>query len=116
MTGLDLTRTGGIDAPTALEVICEIGLAMRTGWPSVKHVPSCRGSCPGNKIAGWKRYLSQSDPTAHHAATALQLAAPWQSYTRNALGVYDGRMKGRRGAPVAISTTADSLYRSSCNP
>jgi transposase len=74
MTGVDLTQIDGIDSLTALKVLSEIGLDM-TRWPTSKHFASWLGLCPGNKLAGGKRYGMRSKPSANRAATALRLAA-----------------------------------------
>lgn len=59
ITGVDLTRIDGIEALTALKLISEIGLEM-TRWPTVTHVASWLGRCPGTTISGGKRYRCSS--------------------------------------------------------
>jgi len=53
LTGVDLTRIDGIDAPTALTVVGEIGLDM-TRWPTEKHSASWLGLAPGSHLSGGK--------------------------------------------------------------
>jgi transposase len=110
MTGVDLTQIDGIDSLTALKVISEIGLDM-TCWPTSKHFASWLGLCPGNKISGGKRYRIRSKPSANRAATALRLAAQGLANSHSALGAYYRRMRGRLGAPKAITATAHKLAR-----
>lgn len=51
MTGVDLPAIEGIDEPTALTIISEIGLE-RGRWPPVKHVTSWLGRCPHPQVSG----------------------------------------------------------------
>jgi transposase len=52
-TGVDLTAIAGIDEPTALTIISEIGLDMGRG-PTVKHFPAWLGLCPHHRVSGGK--------------------------------------------------------------
>jgi hypothetical protein len=110
MTGVDLTQIDGIDALSALKLLSEIGLDM-SPWPTVKHFTSWLGLCPGTKITGGKRYRSRSKPTANRAAAVLRLAAQSLARSQSALGAYYRRMRGRLGAPAAITATAHKLAR-----
>jgi transposase len=51
MTGVDLTALEGIDEPTALTSISEIGLDMGQ-WPTVKQFTSWLGRCPHHRVSG----------------------------------------------------------------
>ena len=51
ITGVDLTAMEGLDEPTALTSISEIGLDMGR-WPTVKHVPAWLGRCPHPRVSG----------------------------------------------------------------
>jgi len=53
VTGVDLTAIAGIDEPTALTIISEIGLDMGR-WPTVKHFTSWLGLCPHHRVSGGK--------------------------------------------------------------
>jgi transposase len=53
MTGVDLTAIEGIDEPTALTIISEIGLDMGR-WPTMKHFTSWLGVCPHPQVSGGK--------------------------------------------------------------
>ncbi len=108
LTGVDLTRIDGIDAPTALKVVAEIGLDM-TRWPTEKHFASWLGLAPGSKISGGKRLSGRTKPSTSRAATALRLAANSLHHSRSALGAFYRRLKGRLGAPKAITATAHKL-------
>jgi hypothetical protein len=53
ITGVDLTALEGMDEPTALTSIREIGLD-RGRWPTVQHVTSWLGLCPHHRVSGGK--------------------------------------------------------------
>jgi len=110
LTGIDLTRIDGIDGPTALKVIAEIGLDM-TRWPTEKHFASWLGLAPGSKVSGGKRLSGRTKPSASRAAAALRLAASSLHHSRSALGAFYRRLRGRLGAPKAITATAHKLAR-----
>jgi transposase len=74
LTGVDLTRIDGIDAPTALKIVVEIGLDM-IRWPTEKHFASRLSLAPGRKISRGKKISGRTKPSASRVAAALQLAA-----------------------------------------
>jgi transposase len=110
LTGVDLTRIDGIDAPTALKVVAEIGLDM-TRWPIEKHFASWLSLAPGSKVTGGKQLSGRTKPSASRAAAALRLSASSLYHSRSALGAFHRRMKARLGAPKAITATAHKLAR-----
>ncbi len=110
LTGVDLTTIDGIDGPTALKVLSEVGTDM-TRWPTAKHFCSWLGLCPGSRKSGGKMLSSRTKPCANRAALALRLAAHALHRSRTALGAFLRRMKGRLGGPKAITATAHKLAR-----
>lgn len=110
MTGVDLTAIEGIDEPTALTVISEIGVD-RGRWPTVKHVTSWLGLCPHHRVSGGKVLSRRTTPYANRAATALRLAAASLHHSQSALGTCFRRLKARLGTPKAITATAHKLAR-----
>lgn len=108
LTGVDLTHIDGIDAPTALTVVGEIGLDM-TRWPTEKHFASWLGLAPGSHLSGGKQRSGRTKPSASRAAAALRLAASSLYHSRSALGAFHRRLKARLGAPKAITATAHKL-------
>jgi transposase len=110
MTGVDLTAMEGIDEPTALTIISEIGLDMGR-WPTVKHFTSWLGLCPHHQVSGGKVLSRSTKPCANRAATALRLAASCLQRSQSALGAFFRRMKARLGTPKAITATAHKLAR-----
>jgi transposase len=110
LTGVDLTRIDGIDAPTALKVVAETGLDM-SRWPSEKHFASWLTLAPGTKVSGGKTLSGRTKPSASRAAAALRLAAHSLHHSKSALGAFFRRLKARLGAPKAITATAHKLAR-----
>ena len=110
LTGVDLTRIDGIDAPTALKVVAETGLDMRR-WPSDKHFASWLTLAPGTKVSGGKTISGHTKPSASRAAAALRLAARSLHHSKSALGAFFRRLKARLGAPKVITATAHTLAR-----
>lgn len=110
ITGVDLTRIDGIDDHTALKLVSEIGMDMNR-WPTVRHFTSWLGLCPGNKRSGGKSLSGRTKPSANRAAAALRMAASSLHRSQTALGAFLRRMKGRLGAPKAITATAHKIAR-----
>jgi len=110
MTGVDLTRIDGIDAPTVLKVLSETGLDM-SRFPTEKHFASWMGLCPGNKTSGGKILSSKTKPSANRAAAAFRLAANGLHNSHSALGAFLRRKKAQLGKPQAITATAHKLAR-----
>ena len=108
--GVDLTAIEGIDEPTALTIISEIGLDMGR-WPTVKHFTSWLGLCPHHRVSGGKVLSRGTKPCANRAVTALRLAASCLQRSQRALGAFFRRMNARLGTPKAITATAHKLAR-----
>jgi len=110
MTGVDVTRIEGIQAPTALSIISEIGIDM-SPWPTEKHFASWLGLCPGSKISGGKVLSSKTKPSSNRAAHAFRLAAYSLQQSKSAIGAFLRRKKAQIGAPKAITATAHKIAR-----
>ncbi len=110
MTGVDLTKIVGLEAPTVLTIIAEVGLDM-SRWPTSKHFASWLGLCPGSKISGGKNFSSKSKPSANRAAHAFRIAAHSLHRSQSATGAFLRRKKAQLGAPKAITATAHKIAR-----
>ena len=110
MTGVDLTRTDGIDGFTALKVTSEVGTDM-TKWPSAKHFASWLGLSPDHRITGGRVMGAKIKPNSSRAAAALRLAAHGLHRSDSALGAFLRRKKAQLGAPKAITAMAHKLAR-----
>lgn len=110
VTGVDLTELEGLDEGSALALISEIGMDM-SKFPSVKHFCSWLGLCPHWKKTGGKVKSSRTRPGSTRAAAVLRLVASNLHSSEGALGAFLRRMKGRLGAPAAITAAAHKLAR-----
>jgi transposase len=110
VVGIDLTELEGLSENTALALIGEIGTDM-TKFATVKHFCSWLGLCPQFKKTGGQVKSSRTRPGLSRAAGLLRLAASSLHSSKSALGAYLRRLKGRLGAPAAVTATAHKLAR-----
>lgn len=110
MTGVNLTQIVGLNTPTVLTIIAEVGLDM-SRWSTSKHFASWLGLCPGSKISGGKNFSSKSKPSANRAAHAFRMAAYSLHRSQTAIGAFLRRKKAQLGAPKAITATAHKIAR-----
>lgn len=108
--GTDLTRIDGISSSIALTLFCEIGPVVDK-FPTAKHFCSWLGLSPNNKISGGKILYSKTKKTSNKATYAFRLAANSLYSSKSYLGDYFRRMRGRHGAPKAITVTAHKIAR-----
>jgi transposase len=69
----------------------------------------CISTLPRAQFSG--RSTGRTRPGVNRAATALRLAAHGLHRSQGALGAFLRRMKGRLGAPAALTATAHKLAR-----
>jgi transposase len=110
ISGVDLTRIDGIDVGVAQTVISEVGFDM-TRWKTEAHFASWLGLCPDNGITGGKVIRKGTRHVINRAATALRLAATTLLRSQSYLGAQYRRLRGRLGAPKAITAMAHMLAR-----
>ena len=110
VTGVDLTQIPGIDAPSALKIISEIGLDM-SKWKTEKHFCSWLGLSPNNKVSGGKRLSSRTKRTANPVALTLRICANALYNSQSALGAFLRRKKASLGAPKAVTACAHKQAR-----
>jgi transposase len=110
MTGVDLTAIPGVEASSALKIISEIGVDL-SRWADSKHFANWTGLSPGNKVSGGKRLSGKSKRTSNQVASTLRMAASTLHRSDSALGAFYRRMKGRVGAPKAITATAHKMAK-----
>ena len=110
VVGIDLTQLEGLDQTSALNLISEIGTDMGK-FPTVKHFCSWLGLCPNFKKTGGRVKSSRTRPGTNRAASVLRMAASSLHRSKGALGAFLRRMKGRLGAPQAVTATAHKLAR-----
>ena len=110
LLGTDLTLIDGISELTAHVVFTEVGPDL-SQFKTVGHFCSWLGLCPNNKISGGKVLSSHTRPGSNRLAHALRLSANSLWKSKSYLGDYFRRMRGRHGAPKAITSTAHKLAR-----
>ncbi len=110
ISGVDLTRIDGIDVGVAQTVISEVGVDM-TRWKTEAHFASWLGLCPDNRITGGKVIRKGTRHVINRAATALRLAATTLLRSQSYLGAQYRRLRGKLGAPKAITAMAHKLAR-----
>jgi hypothetical protein len=108
ISGVDLTLIDGIDVGVAQTVISEVGLDM-TRWKTEAHFASWLGLCPGNRITGGKVLRRRTRHVINRAATALRLGATTSLKSQSYLGAQYRRLRGKLGAPKAITAMAHKL-------
>ncbi len=99
-----------MDVLSVQTILSEVGLDP-SPFPSAKHFCSWLGLCPNNRITGGRIKSSQTQKNSNRAASAFRLAAQSLARSNNALGAFYRRMRGRLGAPKALTATAHKLAR-----
>jgi transposase len=110
ISGVDLTRIDGIDVGVAQTIISEVGVDMMR-WKTEAHFASWLGLCPDNRITGGKVIRKGTRHVVNRAATALRLAATTLLRSQSYLGAQYRRLRGKLGAPKAITAMAHKLAR-----
>ena len=110
ISGVDLTRIDGIDVGVAQTLISEVGVDM-TRWQTEAHFASWLGLCPDNRITGGQVIRKGTRHVVNRAATALRLAATTLLRSQSYLGAQYRRLRGKLGAPKAITAMAHKLAR-----
>jgi len=108
ISGVDLTRIAGIDVSVAQTILSEVGLDMAR-WPDEHHFASWLGLCPDNRITGGRVIRRGTRRVINRAATALRIAATTLLRSQSYLGAQYRRLRGRLGAPKAITAMAHKL-------
>ena len=110
ISGVDLTRIDGIDVGVAQTLISEVGVHMMR-WKTEAHFASWLGLCPDHRITGGKVIRKGTRHVVNRAATALRLAATTLLRSQSYLGAPYRRLRGKLGAPNAITAMAHKLAR-----
>jgi hypothetical protein len=103
--GVNLCTIAGINDSTMLRLLGEVGNDM-SRFPTVKHFVSWLGLSPKNKQSGkMKRRVKSSKGNCAGEIFRLSAQALITS-KHNAIGAFMRRLKGRKGAPVAVKAGA----------
>ena len=109
--GVDLTAVPGIQTPTVMVFLAELGPGFTGKFPSAKHFASWLGLCPDNRISGGKVLSAATRDVNSRVAEALRLAAQSLWRAQNYFGDLFRRWKARLGTPKAITAMAHKLAR-----
>ena len=108
--GVDLTAIEGIEVPTALVIVGEIGVDV-SKVPTEKHFTSWLGLCPNHYQSNHTLKSRRVRKGKNRLAIALRLAARSLHRSHSALGAFFRRMNSRLGYKGAITATAHKLAR-----
>lgn len=108
--GVDLTAIEGIEVPTALVIVGEIGVDV-SKFPTEKHFTSWLGLCPNHYQSNHTLKSRRVRKGKNRLAIALRLAARSLHRSHSALGAFFRRMNSRLGYKGAITATAHKLAR-----
>jgi transposase len=108
LLGVDLTQIDGVGVLTASAFLVNAGRDM-SPWPTEDHFASWLGLSPNVKQSAGHTRSGPTRKTASALAHALRLAAMTISRLDSYLGAYCRRLKGRIGAPKAVTATARKL-------
>lgn len=106
--GKDATALSGVTDYTWLQLLSETGTDL-SRWPSEKHFTSWLGLSPGQGDSGKKKksVKKKGAPTAGQIFRTIAQSLLNSKYL--AWGSFARRLKGRKGAPIAIKATARKL-------
>jgi transposase len=110
VAGVDLTRIDGIKVNTIQTILCEAGLDM-SPWKTENHFVSWIGLCPRNDVSGGKILKRKTRKVKSRLATAFRLAASTLRESDSYLGAQYRRLRGRLGAPKAMTAMGAKLAR-----
>jgi transposase len=107
--GVDLTKIDGISTKAARMVLAEVGLDV-SAFPNEKHFVSWLRLSPHTPISGGKTLTKKRNGTgATRIAHVLRMCALPLSRSKTALGAYWRRIARRKGASVAVFSTARKI-------
>jgi transposase len=108
ISGVDWSRVDGIDVQVAQSVIAEVGVDLGS-FPDEKNFTSWMTLRPCNDSSGRKMLNRHTPKSANRAKVAFRQAASALERSQSYLGAQYRRLKGRLGAPKAITAMARKL-------
>jgi transposase len=112
--GVNLCSIAGINDSTMLRILSEVGPDM-SRFPTVKHFVSWLGLSPKNKQSGKMKRRVKSGKGSVAGEIFRQSAQSLSTSKHNAIGAFIRRLKGRKGAPVAIKAGARKIAQAVYN-
>jgi len=108
LLGVDLTQIDGVGVLTVSSFLVNAGRDM-SPWMTENHFASWLGLSPNVRQSAGKTRSGSTRKTASALAHALRMAVMTIGRLDSWLGAYYRRLKGRIGAPKAITATARKL-------
>ncbi|GHV52258.1 IS110 family transposase [Bacteroidia bacterium] len=106
--GTNLCTIAGINGSTGLRILAEIGPDVRR-FPTSKHFTSWLGLSPMNKQSGKMKRRAGASKGNCAGEIFRQAAQALSTSKHNAIGAFIRRLKGRKGAQVAIKAGARKI-------
>ena len=108
--GTDLTRIPSIDILTVQALLSEVGPDLGA-FPTAHAWASWAGLCPGTKITGGQPISNRTRRGKPRIARMLRQSALGLHGSKSALGARYRRLRGKLGAPKALTAMAHLLMR-----
>jgi len=108
LLGVDLTQIDGVGVLTVSSFLVNAGRDM-SPWMTENHFASWLGLSPNVKQSAGKTRAGATRKTASALAHSFRMAVMTIGWLDSWLGAYYRRLKGRIGAPKAITATARKL-------
>jgi transposase len=106
--GVNLMAIPGMNTRVAMTIISEIGPSV-SDFRSAKHFVSWIGLAPNNKVSGGKKLSGRTVSTSNKIKEVIRTAVQGLERTESSLGRFLKRMKGRVGAPKAVTAVARKI-------
>ena len=110
IAGTNLESLPGFATENLQSLISEVGVDM-TKWTSEKAFSNWATTAPRNNVSGGKRRRANTAVGSRRVAQCFRVAAQTLANSKTALGAFYRRIRARKGAPVAISATANKLAK-----
>jgi transposase len=106
--GVNLMAIPGMNTRVAMTIISEIGPSV-SDFRSAKHFVSWIGLAPNNKVSGGKKLSGRTVSTSNKIKEVIRTAVQGLERRESSLGRFLKRMKGRVGAPKAVTAVARKI-------
>lgn len=109
--GIDITKMEGIDEITGLSLLAEIGVDIKSKFPTEKQFQAWLNVVPNNKITGGKLKSSRVMKKKNKAGQIFRNAAYTLFNSKGYFGQYLRSRKAKDGTQEAIVATASKMAR-----
>ncbi|HKZ65551.1 MAG TPA: IS110 family transposase [Chitinophagaceae bacterium] len=109
--GVDITKMEGIDEISGLSLLAEVGVDIKSKFPTEKQFQAWLNVVPNNKITGGKLKSSRVMKKKNKAGQIFRNAAYTLFNSKGYFGQYLRSRKAKDGTPQAIVATASKMAR-----